>query len=706
MPLDPEVVLAGLDDEQRAAAMAVTGPVVILAGAGTGKTRALTHRIAYATAIGAQDPTRGLAVTFTTRAAGEMRTRLTGLEVPALQVRTFHAAALRQLKFFWPRVVGGDFPKLLESKARVVAEAASRCGLPTDTAIVRDLAAEIEWAKSSGHAVDDYVRKAAGRTMPADLLPADVARVYSSYDDIRIDRDLLDFEDALLLTVAMLDQRQDVADEIRKQYRWFTVDEFQDVNPMQARLLELWLGDSQEVCVVGDAGQTIYTFTGASPEHLLSFTKRYPDAVSVRLVRSYRCSPQIVALANRVLDAATGPAAALRVSLRSEAEAGPAPTITAYDDEPAEAAAVAAQAAKLIAAGLLSREIAVLYRTNAQSEVYEAAFANAGVPTVLRGGERFFDRAEVRTGITLLRGAARAAGSQSDATAQPVELGQEVAAVLSNTGWMPKPPAGSGAVRERWESLAALVSLAEDLAASQPLAGLSELVAELDRRAEVQHAPQVAGVTLASLHAAKGLEWTAVFVVGLAEGMLPIVYADTPERIEEERRLLYVGVTRAKRDLALSWSKARSPGGRTGRNPSRFLADLTGAAVPQQPKSATTKRRKVAHCRACGRSLVTAAEATLGRCTGCPANLDADLYDRLREWRLRLAGHRGVPAYVVFTDRTLQAIAELQPSDSAGLAEIAGIGPRKLVEYGEQVLELIAGAAVANIALPEAPPIA
>ena len=700
MPLDPDEVLAGLDDEQRAAATAVSGPVVILAGAGTGKTRALTHRIAYAAAVGAHDPARGLAVTFTTRAAGEMRTRLTRLEVPGLQVRTFHSAALRQLRFFWPRVMGGEFPRLLESKARVVAEAAARCGLPNDSAIVRDLAAEIEWAKCTGCAPDDYARKAASRSMPADLAAADVARAYSAYDDIRSDRDLLDFEDILLLTVAMLDTREDVADEVRRQYRWFTVDEFQDVNPMQARLLDLWLGDREEVCVVGDAGQTIYTFTGASPEHLLNFGRKHPTAVEVRLVRSYRCSPQIVELANKVLAGATGPAAALRVSLRSEAPAGPTPSITAYDDETTEAAEVARQAAALVAAGLPARDIAVLYRTNAQSEVYEAAFATAGLATVLRGGERFFDRPEVRTGIMLLRGAAR--GGEPGGGS----LSAEVAAVLSNTGWSPTPPAGAGAVRERWESLAALVALADEVAALQPTAGLSELVAELDRRAEVQHAPQVDGVTLASLHAAKGLEWTAVFLVGLADGMLPIVYADTPERVEEERRLFYVGVTRARRDLSLSWSRSRAPGGRANRTPSRFLVELGGPTFATAKPASTGKRKRVARCRSCGRSLVTGPEALLGRCDTCPADLDADLYDRLRQWRLAVANHRGVPAYVVFTDRTLQALAELRPSDTGELAEIAGIGPRKLADYGPDLLALVGGAHPADIPLPEAPPIA
>lgn len=674
-------VLAGLDDEQRAVATAVTGPVVVLAGAGTGKTRAITHRIAHVVATGAQDAEHGLAVTFTNRAAGEMRARLSALDVSGVQVRTFHAAALRQLRYFWPRLTnGGAFPQLLDRKARLVAEAAARCGQPNDAAFVRDLAAEIEWAKSTGVAASDYARAATDRTPPGDARASDVAAVYLAYEDLRTDRDLLDFEDVLLLTVGMLADYPDVAASVRSQYRWFTVDEFQDVNPMQARLLDLWLGDREEVCVVGDVGQTIYTFTGASADHLIEFARRHPTATQVKLVRSYRCSPEIVELANKVLDRGSGAAAKLRVELRSENPSGPEPRIRTYDDEPAEAAAVAARASELIASGIPARDIAVLYRTNAQSEVYEAAFSSAGVPVVVRGGERFFDRPEVRTGITLIRGAAKAPDGSP--------LGVAVRDVLAAAGWTPQPPGGVGAVRERWESQAALAALADELAAADPEAGLADLVVELDRRSELQHAPQVDGVTLASLHAAKGLEWTAVFLVGLADGMLPIVYADTPERVEEERRLLYVGITRARTHLELSWARSRTPGGRASRSVSPFVSELT--SVPPAPQA--TRKRSVARCRGCGKSLVTAIEVGLGRCSTCPAELDLDLFERLRSWRLERARAQGVPAYVVFTDRTLQALAELAPGNEQELAQIAGIGPAKLSLYGRELLALVAGA--------------
>lgn len=718
-PEDAESVLDGLDPEQRAVATAVHGPVVVLAGAGTGKTRAVTHRIAYAARTGAHDPRRTLAVTFTARAAGEMRDRLRQLGVAGVQARTFHAAALRQLRYFWPRAVGGTVPDLMPSKARVVAEAASRCRLPTDPATVRDLAAEVEWAKVTMTAPDDYVARAtqAGREPPGDVAAAEVARVYAAYEDAKSARDLHDFEDVLLLMVGLLESRPDIADEVRAAYRWFTVDEYQDVSPLQQRLLELWLGERDDLCVVGDASQTIYTFTGATPRYLLDFSRAHPAATEVRLVRSYRSTPQVVSWANRLLATARGDAARLRLELVAQRPTGPEPTVTDHDDEPAEAADVARRIRALVDAGVPPREIAVLYRVNAQSEAYEEALAELGIPVVLRGGERFFERPEVREAVTRMRGAARAATTDAvtdagadggSGGADPADasaagaLPDQVRAVLSAMGWTPTAPRGSGATRERWESLSALVTLAEDLAAAGTVRGLADLVAELERRAELQHAPVADGVTLASLHAAKGLEWDAVFLVGLVDGTLPIVHADTPERVEEERRLLYVGMTRAREHLALSWARSRQPGGRGTRSRSRFLDDLLGPAartttggsrggVRRGARGARgeRQRRGPARCRVCGKALVTAPERTLGRCHGCPSTLDEALLERMRDWRRAEARRRGVPAYVVFTDATLTAVAEQSPSDETALGGISGLGPAKLARYGACLLALV-----------------
>ncbi|WP_258177643.1 ATP-dependent helicase, partial [Streptomyces solincola] len=572
-PRDADAVLDGLDPEQREVATALHGPVCVLAGAGTGKTRAITHRIAYGVRAGILQPSSVLAVTFTHRAAGEMRGRLRQLGAGGVQARTFHSAALRQLQFFWPKAVGGDMPRLLDRKVQLVGEAAARCRIKLDRSELRDATGEIEWAKVTQTVPADYPAAVlrAQREAPRD--PAEIGQLYAAYEQLKRDRGVIDFEDVLLLTVGILQERQDVAEQVRRQYRHFVVDEYQDVSPLQQRLLELWLGERDSLCVVGDASQTIYSFTGATPDHLLDFRARHPQATVVKLVRDYRSTPQVVGLANGLLSQARGRAADHRLELVSQRDAGPPPTYTEYGDEPAEAEGTARRVRDLIAAGVPAGEIAVLYRINAQSEIYEQALADAGVPYQLRGAERFFERQEVREAGAALRGAARFGGN--DALLDEVaDLPSQVRAVLSTTGWTGEPPAGSGAVRDRWESLAALVKLAEDFAAARPGATLADLVAELDERAAAQHAPTVQGVTLASLHAAKGLEWDAVFLVGLTEGMLPITYARTEAQIEEERRLLYVGVTRARCHLSLSWALSRSPGGRPSRRVSRFLGGL------------------------------------------------------------------------------------------------------------------------------------
>jgi DNA helicase-2/ATP-dependent DNA helicase PcrA len=684
--MSAEEVLAGLDPEQRAAAQATRGPVVILAGAGTGKTRAITHRIAYAVATGAVPPGQVLAVTFTARAAGEMRGRLRALGVEGVTASTFHAAALRQLRYFWPQVVGGAFPDLIDRKLPVVAEAAARCGERAGGPELRDLAAEIEWAKASVVAPEGYQSAAgrAGRQPPR--TPGELARIYAAYEEVKRARGLLDFEDLLLLTAAALEEHPLVVAEVRSRYRHLVVDEYQDVNPLQQRLLDAWLGDRDDICVVGDPNQTIYSFTGATPAYLLEFPRRHPGATVVRLVRTYRCTPQVAGLANALLAGRSREKAPIQ--LVSQQPAGPAPSFAELPDEEAEAAEIAGRCAKLVADGVAPAEIAVLYRVNAQSEAYEAALGAAGLPYLVRGGERFFERAEVRTAVRLLRGAARSTDAEAADGLLP-----EVGRLLAVAGWSPAPPAGTGAVRDRWESLAALARLAEELAAASPGAGLTEFVAELESRAASSHVPAVAGVTLASLHAAKGLEWDAVFLVGLADGMVPIVHADSPEQVEEERRLLYVGMTRARRHLSLSWARARSPGGRAHRRPSRFLDGLAPALAGPRPagsrREAAAERRGTARCRVCGRALVAGVARKLGRCESCPASVDEALFDRLRIWRLERAQEAAQPAYCVFTDATLTAIAEARPATRAQLAAISGVGARKLERYGTDVLTMV-----------------
>ncbi|WP_436839403.1 ATP-dependent DNA helicase UvrD2 [Microbispora hainanensis] len=676
-------VLDGLDPEQREVAQAVRGPVCVLAGAGTGKTRAITHRIAYAVHTGVVEPQGVLAVTFTTRAAAELKQRLRGLGAAGVQARTFHAAALRQLSYFWPRVIGGDPPQVVESKLPLLVEAARRLRRNPDRGELRDVASEIEWAKVTQVGPEDYPAAAAKARRTPPIAPEEVARLYEGYESLRRQRNLIDFETILELTAAVMTEHREVAAQIRQQYRYFVVDEFQDVNPLQKLLLDTWLGGRDDVCVVGDPNQTIYSFTGATPHYLTNFAVEHPSAAVIRLVRDYRSTPQVVTLANRVM--ARSPH---RLELVAQRPDGPEPVFTEYDDEQAEALGVALTVKKLMADGVPTREIAVLFRVNAQSEAYEQAFTDAGVPYLLRGAERFFERPEVRQAVVLLRGAARSSADEP--------LAPAVHAILSGIGLTAEPP-GGGKAREKWESLKALADLAEDMAAEG--ADLPRFVGELERRAMEQHAPPVEGVTLASLHAAKGLEWDAVFLVGLTDGMVPIVYAETPDQIEEERRLLYVGITRAREHLHMSWALARSPGGRRSRRPSRFLDGLSprtaSVARAERPGGSGGRAKRSAaplHCRICGKTLSAAAEQKLGRCSTCPADYDEALLERLKAWRSAEAKEQKVPAYVVFTDVTLQAIAERAPASEEDLLAIAGIGRVKLERYGDAVLELCRGA--------------
>ena len=568
-------VLDGLDPEQREVALAARGPVCVLAGAGTGKTRAITHRIAYGAATGVINPAHVLALTFTVRAAGELRGRLRQLGAGQVRASTFHAAALRQLNFFWPRIVGGRPPQLADAKGSLVREAAKLARVRLDA--VSDVASEIEWAKSMQVRPDGYpaAAVAAGRT-PVTGGADEFAAVYAGYEQLRRERQLIDFESVLELTAAMIFEHRLAADQVRDTFRYFVVDEYQDVNPLQKLLLDAWLGDRDDLCVVGDPQQTIYSFTGATPAYLTGFTAEFPSAAVVRLVRDYRSTPQVVAVANQLIKAAT--------PLVAQRKAGPSPLLTEFRDEADEAAGLAVQVRALVAGGVPAREIAILVRINAHTERFERALAEAGVAYVVRGAERFYERPVVKQALVLMRGAARgeaatvktaAIGSAAgDLVSGGEPLPTAVRHVLTGMGFTAAAPGGGAAARERWESLAAIAQLADDMHADKPSATLSDFAAELTQRAELGHAPVVDGVTLASMHAAKGLEWDAVLLPGLVEGILPVVHAKRQEAIEEERRLLYVAVTRARAHLYLSWSPARAPGTRASRVRSRFLDDI------------------------------------------------------------------------------------------------------------------------------------
>lgn len=696
MPTVVDSLTAALDEEQREAVLAPRGPVCVLAGAGTGKTRTITHRIAQLVAGGHVAAGQVLAVTFTQRAAGEMRARLRALDatagtgVGAVQALTFHAAARRQLRYFWPRVVGDTGWQLLDSKYAVVARAASRSRINASTDDIRDLAGEIEWAKASLVGPEEYPAAVAaeGRDTPLDA--ARVATVYAAYEALKARDDdvtLLDFDDLLLHTAAAIENDAAVADEFRDRYRCFVVDEYQDVTPLQQRVLTAWLGDRDDLTVVGDANQTIYSFTGATPRFLLDFSRRYPDASVVRLERDYRSTPQVVSLANQVIAAARGRVAGSKLHLLGQRPPGPAPAFREHPDEPAEAAAVSAEIARLIESGTPASEIAVLYRVNAQSEIYEEALTEAGIAYQVRGGEGFFTRQEIKQALLALQRAAER-GAEGP-------LPEVVRAVLEPLGLTAEEPDGTRA-RERWEALSALAELVDVEVAQRPQLDLPGLLTELRLRADARHPPVVQGVTLASLHAAKGLEWDAVFLVGLADGTLPISHAlshgPESEAVEEERRLLYVGITRARVHLSLSWALSRTPGGRQSRKPSRFLNGIAPQTrADAMPTKARRTRGAATRCRICNRELSTPAAVMLRRCETCAGDVDEDLLLRLKSWRTDVAKEQKVPAYVVFTDNTLIAIAELRPGDEEALIAIPGIGARKLEQYGSDVLSLVRG---------------
>jgi DNA helicase-2/ATP-dependent DNA helicase PcrA len=545
-----EEILEALDNEQRAVALATRGPVCVIAGAGTGKTRAITHRIAYAAAIGVMDPHKVLALTFTARAAGEMRTRLRSLGVPSVAARTVHAAALKQLTFFWPQVFGGRMPDLLTTKSGFLTEAIKRAELQGELSItsrdlLRDIATEIEWAKVSQIAPSDYLSESLKRTVKPRINPEQLAKVYTAYESVKHQERAIDFEDVLLLTTAMIEEEREVRERVQDQYRFFTVDEYQDISPLQQRLINAWLGSRQELCVVGDPAQTIYSFAGATPVFLNSFTQRFPEAEVVRLTTGYRSTPEIIFTANSILRKG-----AMGSELVAINDHGSKPTINAYNDEQAEIAGIVRDISQLISEGTPAQEIAVLARTNNQLNGLEKALNSAGLPYQVRNTERFFERKEVRDFLKQVR------------TASVIPT--EGVSWLDELRTLAQPFLTGGAI----DGIAALLHLARELDSDNGFTpkNLRTYLREVEDRVQQNNPPTMPVTTLATLHAAKGLEWERVFLMGVSDGVLPLENNSTTgdqASIDEERRLFYVGITRAKSDLRLSYRGKAS----------RFLAE-------------------------------------------------------------------------------------------------------------------------------------
>ncbi len=550
--LDAAKILEALDDDQRAVALATRGPVCVIAGAGTGKTRAITHRIAYASAIGTMDPQKVLALTFTARAAGEMRARLRTLGVPTVAARTVHSAALKQLLFFWPTVFGGRAPDLITSKGSFITEAIRRADLTSvisshNRDLMRDIATEIEWAKVSQVSPEDFIDEISKRLIKPRVNPEQLVQLYTAYESIKKQELAIDFEDVLLLTSAMLEEERDVRERVQDQYRYFTVDEYQDISPVQQRLINAWLGTRSDICVVGDPAQTIYSFAGATPVFLNTFTQRFPEAQVIRLSTGYRSTPEITFAANSILRAGT-----MGQELVAFNSHGSKPSVQGFKDEQSEIAGILSDIKVLLTGGVQPQEIAVLARTNAQLSAVERAMNREGIPYQVRNTERFFDRTDVRDFLKQVRQASVIPAEGSDwidelrSIAQPFLTGESI------------------------DGIAALLHLGRELNENPNFAPktLRGYLREVEDRVQQNNPPTMPVITLATLHAAKGLEWERVYLIGASEGILPLTNSGTTLTdavIAEERRLFYVGMTRAKADLHITYRA----------EPSRFLAEST-----------------------------------------------------------------------------------------------------------------------------------
>ncbi|MFL5679916.1 MAG: ATP-dependent helicase [Chloroflexota bacterium] len=649
-------LLADLNAAQREAVEAVTGPVAILAGAGTGKTRVISRRAAFAIRSGVVPADQVLVVAFTDKAANEMSQRLSVLGLRGVTARTFHAHALSQLRHFWPsRHDGERLPEILDSKLRLLVPLARSLPGHYRFTPVKDIADEIEWAKSRRIGPRAYEEAAAHRSPP---VPHDLmARTFAAYERVKERANRLDFDDMLVRTVELLESDADALATVRSRKSWFSVDEYQDTNPLQERLLELWVGDRRDLCVVGDEDQTIYTFTGATSDFLTGFAARHPGTRVVELTENYRSTPQVLALANRLL---AGEGRSKR--LAATRPDGPVPTIERHATGEAELAAIVAGIRRHLAAGVSASEIAILVRMNAQLAPVEEAMTRAGLAYVVRG-IRFYDRPDVRAAIDVVRGA------KLDASG--VALAKAVRDLWTRQlGYAEEGAApATGEAAERAAAFDTLLAMLEELVRGNAAATAADWLADLDARRAHERERSADGVNLLTYHRAKGLEWDAVYLPMLEEGSLPTRQAaDDDATLAEERRLLYVGITRARVHLALSWAESREARGRESRRrPSRFLDDL----VPRPPRTV--------------RRLPDAVPVMASR----PRDGEEPLFAALREWRSTRSRADGVPAYVVAHDQTLLAIAEARPTSLPALRRVKGMGPAKLERYGDEIITVV-----------------
>ncbi len=678
-------ILAGLNTEQHAAVTSDAQQLVIRAGAGSGKTRVLTRRIAYGAANDLLDPRRVLALTFTRKAAGELNHRLRQLGLRhSAAAGTFHAIALTQLRRKWEQT-GTAAPTLLDRKFGFVARLVPRVN---DRTTPLDLVAEIEWAKARRIQPDRYSEAARDHDRKPPLEPDQVAHIYEQYEEAKAKRNLIDFDDILILCGRMLQRDRNAAEAFRWSFRHIFVDEFQDVNPLQFALLKVFVGPDPNLCVVGDSRQAIYAWNGADSSYLDDFNEHFPDAQVVSLRQNYRSTPEILRCASAVLPA--------HDSLEPTLPSGPAPTIASHLDDKAEARAIARALRNKHGGRTKWRNMAVLVRTNAQVALLAEALSDADVPVAARGEGKLIERPEVLDAIDAIRRSGQpltealddlsarvAMGNDDDSDSDPVDFAD------------PEAPTGpddddaeSGRESERRQLLNAFVRLGRDHLAIDPNATLQSFIEALKTGANEAATASGDRVDVTTFHQAKGLEWDVVHVAGMERGLSPIGHAKTPDAVAEEHRLIYVALTRARRHLHLHWANERRFGDRkSNRKPSPMLDDIGAAARGDDPRRArSTSAKKAASLR----------KGMTSRNGGPRMKAIQDesdpVFQALKKWRLAIARAHDVPAFVVFNDKTLHAIAQGRPDDKESLLDVSGVGPAKAEQYGDDVLRLVAEA--------------
>ena len=555
-------MLEGLDPHQRAAASAPLGPLAVIAGPGSGKTRTVVARISHLVDIGAVPAAQVLTLTHTNKAAGELRERLEHAGVHNATCATVHATAWRQVRALWqlagieqePRLVASSWSLVRDSIARSLGRAKA------ETSTVTDVTGEIEWGRAWLLSPADYAVAAQEHGRTCALEPEEIAQVWSQFTALKAEQGVLDFADVLDLAAKMMDV-PDVAERVRSKWSAFFLDEYQDIDHGQQRVVDAWMAGRDTVTVTGDPEQAIFGFKGGDPGLLMKFGERYPNAQVIHLTNNYRSTPQVVEWVNALTIVKRPP-------LVGHQKAHAKPSVVMASDERAEEQQLVAQLREWKRSGTPWEEMAVLFRFNATAARVEAALNSASIPYQTAGQVRFFERQEVRAVLVPFGQRARTNPDMNGLAC--------IIQAAESTGWDEEmPPAGVGAARSRWEAVEALVALVRD---DHDTLSAADLLTQLQRLAKGAKDVTLAGVTLATIHAAKGLEWDSVWIIGAVEGQMPSAYATTDIQINEEQHLLYVAVSRARRNLVLSWSQRRQNNWRADK--SRFIALIPGQRAP------------------------------------------------------------------------------------------------------------------------------